>query len=194
MIAPVRIASLARQDVLDSLLLAQLYANQRHDPFIDAEEWARACVTSLQKIRWSLTSSASSTQTLTSTFTLESRFTAAASGRPSAWMDALDALSAGARKALLPWCTRVHDRQVIVKLAVVRICSEDHFEIRSLLAHCPSPLPAQWLEHVQMASTRSPVPTRSSDVSFNLSSDYAEMRNKVIQALGTHRSSEIVRL
>ncbi|WP_342651142.1 hypothetical protein [Pseudomonas sp. REB1044] len=182
---PCSITAMDRQDILDSLLLAQLYASRQHDALEAASEWATTCLTSLNNLHWGLISSFHKAKTLTDAFSVKSVIEHAAT------VEVLDRLSTEARQTMHTYSTRQRSGLFQVKLAIVRITARDRFNLMSLLFNCaPSP-EYDWINQQHYASLQAPVVAKLNEASFSQTADYADVRMKVVKALGAQRLKEI---
>jgi len=190
-LTPDNLDTVDRQDILDSLLLAQLYANKHHDPFEAADEWARACVTCLDRTHWTVTSSKSTVTTLITPFSAISAITSALQPQEGDFGHALMHLPSATKQDLRRLGTRYIDGKMHAKLAIVKAIEAGEIQFKSLMFACTSETEDDWLEQLHPASALDPVKARLNDFSFSLTADFTQVRNKVAGTLGAQRNKEI---
>ncbi|MDF0733257.1 hypothetical protein P0Y43_21410 [Pseudomonas entomophila] len=180
-----------RQDILDTILFAQLFASRQYDPFDEADDWARACVTSLSKLHWTLASSRSTVESLTTPFDAISQIKETLEPSEQELSDVLKQLSIETIRDLQPHCTRALDGVLHVKLAIASSHEKDKLHFKSLLYSCASSFNEDWLNQTNYAAVRTPVLARLTTATFKRTEDFSAVRNKVISALGSQRTKEI---
>ncbi|AIZ33322.1 hypothetical protein [Pseudomonas parafulva] len=182
---PCSISAIDRQDILDTLLLAQLSASRQHDAFDAPDKWAVTCLASLNNLHWSMTSFLNRTETLTDTFSIKSL----AENTTSA--DLLERLSVEARLRMFAYTNRERSDLSQKRVATVRIVAPDRFDLKSLHFDCAQSPEDNWITQQHYATTHRPVSVKVREATFTRTADYDDVRMRVIKALGTQRVKEI---
>jgi len=190
-LTPTNLNAIDRQDMLDSILLAQLVANKRHNPYIDTDKWAQVGIKSLSNTHWALTSSKNTATTLIEPFSAGSALSRAQPLQEFDLAKAVPRLPHQTSLDLMHACTQTLEGLTHYKLTIIKAEERGQFHLRSLLFASPSIPKSDWLDQQHYASRSNPAPTRLYDLSFSLTADYKDIRNKVTALLGHQREREI---
>ena len=195
MVFPAGVSEPGRQDILDSLLLAQLVANKQHDPYQASSGWRRNWAHTMDLLHWAVTASLGQEGPRKQPFTLASLIAQTLNATPGPDVTTLLAgLGAVHVKALEPYCTRQDAESTQLRLTFGLAHSDCLIQLASIAFEIAAPLEQHWLSHTYGDNAHSALTVSRMGTTLTLTSGYAAERSKVITSLGSKRSQEIERI
>jgi len=183
--------AVARQDTLDSILLAQLAATPRQASSDSPDKLNRTFIKCLGKMHWTLTSSKNTDTTLTTSFSAVSVMNAALQPQELDFAKALTDLPSDTRLNLKHYCSKNLDGITHLNLLIIKAHKSAQIQVKQLIFASTSPLEDDWLIQHHHACVEAPVKVRLADFRLALTPEYKEIRDKVIASLGQTRTKEI---
>lgn len=195
LIASADVDDLAAQDMLDSLLLAELVAFRKHDPYEASSLWRKTWSQTMVRLHWTATASYGQEEELTEPFTLASLL--AQDMGDSTEVDlptVLASMEMAQTKALEGFCTRRHGDSTRVRFRLALAQCDSTIKLSSVAFEHAAAQGEQWMSHRYAATERRPVAITRTRTTLALTSDYSPERDKVIESLGNLRSRDIQRI
>ncbi|HKS11831.1 MAG TPA: hypothetical protein VJS90_02215 [Pseudomonas sp.] len=195
MVFPASLSEPERQDILDSLLLAQLVANKQHDPYQASSQWRRNWAHTMDLLHWTVTASTGQEEPQEQPFTLASLLAHTLGALPGPTPATLLAdLGTTHVKALEAYCIRRHAESTQLKLSFGLARNAWLIHLASIAFETAAPLDEHWLSHTHQDNGHRALTVTRTCTTLTLASDYAAERSKVITSLGSRRSREIERI
>lgn len=194
-IASVDVSEQAAQDMLDSLLLADLVAFRKHDPYEASSLWRKTWSQTMGRLHWTTTTSHGQEAECTEPFTLASllaRDMGASTELDLATL--LASMETAQAKVLAGFCTRRHGDSTRVSFRLALAQASSTVQLSSVAFEHAAAQGGQWMSHTYAATERSPVAITRTSTLLALTSDYASERDKVIESLGNLRARDIQRI
>ncbi|CAG8870943.1 hypothetical protein PS627_04209 [Pseudomonas fluorescens] len=195
MIAPVDLGESDVQDILDSILFAQLAAGKQHDPFNASLLWRKAWKRTLDALHWTVTASSGQEEVLRQGFTMASLLSPLLGPLPSQDLAALFGELSGAHlHALEPFCRRRHAETTQLRLTLCLAHSAEQVSLASVAFDAHTPLEPNWLTQLYPATSHQSLCITRTSHTYMRPPDYAAERAKVIELLGMNRIRELERI
>lgn len=195
LIASAGVGELAAQDMLDSLLLAELVAFRKHDPYEASSLWRKSWSQTMGRLHWAATASYGQEEELTGPFTLASLLEQDMGGSTGVDLPTLlTSMEMAQVKALEGFCTRRHGDSTRVRFRLALAQRASTIKLSSVVFEHAAVQGDQWMSHAYSATEQSPVAITRTRTTLALTSDYAPERDKVIESLGKLRSRDIQRI
>ena len=195
LLASADVDDLAAQDMLDSLLLAELVAFRKHDPYAASSLWRKTWSQTMGRLHWAATASHGQEEVRTEPFTLASLL--AHDTGTSTELDLahlLASMETAHAKALEGFCTRWHGDSMRVRFRLALAQRPSTLQLSSVAFEHVTAQGDQWMSRTYAATERSPVAITRTRTMLALTSDYAQERDKVIESLGNMRARDIQRI
>lgn len=193
--ASVDVAESAIHDMLDSLLLAELAASGKHDPYEASSLWRRTWSLTMGQLHWAVTAATGQEEEHTLPFTLGTLMSDSVGvSPPLSLTTVLTTLGKPQVKAFESFCTRRHADSTRLKFSIgVAHCAQK-IHLYNVAFDVTASLHDDWQSTQYSASAKKPLTVIRTSTTLTLVSDYAPERTQVITTLGDFRFREIERI
>jgi|GEM_PF-6142031 len=183
------------RDMLDCVLLAQLYANKQYDPFDTPELWRKIASKTINQLGWIVTGSESTTEVAKAPFSLNSVASATLDKLDGIQLEAaLMQLSQACKDSLKPYCLRKRPHMMEARISVAVALAANQLLLNTVSFDGDDVFTDDWLNQKHSASPHQSAHIRVNSSTLTLVADYSSIRNEVITKLGSHRTQEIERI